>query len=182
MSIWIFGYGSLIWRPDFCHVQAHPGYIEGWSRRFYQGSPDHRGLPSAPGRVVTLLPQIGSRCYGMAYQLPVPQEEEILARLDEREQEGYDRIEVCFFPNQLQIEKIRVLVYIANPSNPHYLGPLSLPAMARHILSSKGPSGDNASYLYELAAALRDLQAQDTHVFQLEASLRQLEDQGTQGI
>ena len=51
----IFGYGSLVWRPDLPHTEAHDGYIVGWVRRFYQGSPDHRGTPERPGRVATLL-------------------------------------------------------------------------------------------------------------------------------
>jgi glutathione-specific gamma-glutamylcyclotransferase len=52
----IFGYGSLLWKQNFKFTSSHWGYVENWSRRFWQGSPDHRGTPEKPGRVAGILP------------------------------------------------------------------------------------------------------------------------------
>ena len=65
--LWIFAYGSLMFRPSFHFAARESAYVEGFERRFWQGSTDHRGVPGAPGRVATLIECLGARCDGIAF-------------------------------------------------------------------------------------------------------------------
>jgi cation transport protein ChaC len=170
-SVWVFGYGSLIWRPDFPYAERKRARITGWSRRFWQGSHDHRGVPEAPGRVVTLIPQPGAHCDGVAYLIDHP----VFDHLDHREKNGYERndVELAFSDSATC-----AVVYIAHRDNHAFLGPAPIDAIARQILISRGPSGSNVEYLYELASALRELDADDEHVFELETRVKLLEADG----
>ena len=71
--LWLYGYGSLIWRPgDVVHSERRVVCAKGWRRCFYQGSTDHRGTPGAPGRVVTLQRDPAAVTWGVALRLPPP--------------------------------------------------------------------------------------------------------------
>jgi len=105
-GVWIFGYGSLMWRPSFPCLQQKSAFIRGWHRRFYQGSTDHRGVPGFPGRVVTLIPHTEDEhcrdenecvCWGMAYYISHQDREKVLDYLDYREKGGYERTFVSLY-------------------------------------------------------------------------------------
>lgn len=164
-QVWLFGYGSLIYKTEFPYLERRPARIRDWSRRFWQGSHDHRGTPQAPGRVVTLVPEQGATCVGMAY-LITPQ---VFEHLDVREKNGYLR-----FATPMTLDDGRHedgLVYIATADNAAFLGAASDTEIARHIARSHGPSGPNRDYLLQLADALRALDAEDPHVFAIEQAL-----------
>lgn len=173
MHLWLFGYGSLIWRPDIDFIDRRPARVQGWSRRFWQGSHDHRGVPDAPGRVVTLIQETAAFCDGMAYLVDREVVDETFSQLDHREKNGYERHQVGleFHRSGGDAEGV---VYIAPIDNFAYLGPAPLEDMARQIHRSEGPSGHNVEYLLELADALRKLNAEDEHVFELEAAVREI--------
>ncbi len=169
-SLWIFGYGSLVWRPAFAHSARRPAFIEGWARRFWQGSTDHRGVPGDPGRVVTLIPREGETCWGMAYQVEQTDAEAVLEALDHRERGGYARRDVTVeFRDGGQTAG---LIYVATPGNRNFLGPAELPEIAEQVRRACGPSGPNQEYVLRLAEALRAMEAEDAHVFALESLLR----------
>lgn len=175
-SVWVFGYGSLIWRPDIPHSKARPARLEGWSRRFWQGSHDHRGLPHAPGRVVTLIEEVDAVCHGIAY-LVERDAATALEDLDYREKNGYRRHDVEL---AIGTDNTLGIAYIAPRDNHAYLGPAPLDQIATQILESTGPSGTNRDYLYRLGDALRQLDADDAHVFELEALVRKRDPDGHQ--
>ena len=171
--LWIFGYGSLVWRPAFAHAERMPARLAGYERRFWQGSTDHRGVPGAPGRVVTLAPAADGHCWGVAYRVEGNEAEvrDVLAALDWREKGGYERLEVRL--EGRGGESLRGLTWRAGPGNPNYLGPAPLDAIAAQVRISTGPSGTNLEYVLRLAEALRAMGAEDAHVFALEARLRE---------
>jgi cation transport protein ChaC len=164
-SVWLFGYGSLIFKADFPFIERRPASIADWTRRFWQGSYDHRGTEAAPGRVVTLVPEPGAVCHGMAY-LVTPEE---FAHLDHREKNGYLRLatDIVFDGGGRTLG----LVYIATHENAAFLGPAPEREIARQIAASRGPSGPNSDYLLQLAQALRELGQDDPHVFEIERHL-----------
>lgn len=164
-EVWLFGYGSLIYKADFAYLEARPASIRGWVRRFWQGSHDHRGTPESPGRVATLIEAPGSVCGGMAYRVSP----EIFDHLDVREKNGYLRFTTPMtFADGTTAQG---LVYIATPDNAAFLGDASATAIAEQIAGSSGPSGANSEYLLKLAAGLRELGYSDSHVFAIEAAL-----------
>lgn len=166
-QVWLFGYGSLIYKADFPFLQRRPARIRGWARRFWQGSHDHRGTPQAPGRVLTLVQQDDALCAGMAYLI----EPAVFDHLDHREKNGYLR-----FVTPMEFDDGSTadgLVYIATEDNAAWLGPAEEAEIARHIARSRGPSGSNRDYVLRLAEALRDLGVDDDrHVFAVERALR----------
>ncbi|OZG75199.1 gamma-glutamylcyclotransferase [Hahella sp. CCB-MM4] len=168
-QVWLFGYGSLIYKADFPFIESRPASIRGWSRRFWQGSHDHRGTPETPGRVATLVEEEGARCGGLAYLISA----DVFEHLDYREKNGYLRLttEMTFRDGSC----VQGLVYIATQDNAAYLGPASTEDIARQIAQSHGPSGSNMDYLLHLADALRLLEEDDPHVFAIERLLMDME-------
>ena len=167
-QVWLFGYGSLIYLVDFPYLESRPAIIDGWSRRFWQGSHDHRGTVENPGRVVTLIETPGEICGGVAFLV----EASVFRHLDEREKNGYLRVTTeMTFNDRSQAPG---LTYIATSDNAAWLGEASEYEIAEHICRSSGPSGPNDEYLLGLASALRDLGLDDPHVFEIEKHILEI--------
>lgn len=164
-DLWLFAYGSLIWKADFAFLERREATLPGWSRRFWQGSHDHRGTPHHPGRVVTLVTDAEAACAGVAYRITPA----VFDHLDHREKNGYLRLALPIrFADGAEAE---ALVYVADAGNAAWLGPATTASIAADIASAHGPSGSNREYLERLAKALGELGAIDGHV---EAILRAL--------
>lgn len=108
------------------------------------------------------------RVWGAAYHIPAARVPEVREYLDIREINGYSIQFTPFVPADAS-KSINTLVYIGLPSNPQFLGPQDPDALARHILKSRGPSGENTEYLYQLEEALNELgdESRDTHISDL---------------
>jgi len=174
--VWIFGYGSLIWRPAMAYAARRAGRIDGWARRFWQASTDHRGTMLAPGRVLTLVEAEGT-VWGSAYAISRSEWPAIEAALDVREQQGYARltVEIGLAASEQAgdvVDTVPGLLYVATPANPYFIGPEPLDATADIVLRSHGPSGSNLEYVLELDRALASMGAKDPEVRALAERVR----------
>ncbi|XP_011869821.1 PREDICTED: putative glutathione-specific gamma-glutamylcyclotransferase 2 [Vollenhovia emeryi] len=207
--MWVFGYGSLIWKADFPYERKLVGRIKGYVRRFYQKSTDHRGVPNRPGRVVTLLASSNpdDEVWGVAYKISSENIENVVNHLDFREKGGYIKRTVLFYPcdfakfganvnvstNDLSRTSFSaasdeapfyLTIYIGEEDNPNFAGMENLDTLARHILVSRGLSGPNVEYLYKLASAMRTIApgVQDEHLFALETAVKELERENEESL
>jgi cation transport protein ChaC len=164
----IFAYGSLLCRPGFAFLERQRAVVDGYVRSFSQSSPDHRGTPERPGRVVTLVASAGTTTTGALYFVQAPAFQ-LLFELDQRERAGYQRVTLEAYTER---ERHRAVTWIAPPGNAYDAGQLPLAQLSDHIRRCAGPSGRNADYVFQLEAALGELNATDPQVSELSARLR----------
>lgn len=182
----VFGYGSLIFRPGFEYSRAYPACVEGFARRFWQKSCDHRGTPDAPGRVVVLIRAteagfsnaVSSLVHGVAYEVESDDWPKVLKMLDIRERHGYTRtvapLRAVTSEGVAGAELGNAIVYFAdNPTeSAAYAGPEKISDTAAVIAKSSGPSGQNDQYLFMLMKALRSQGLPiDAYLEELEAAV-----------
>eukprot|EP00667_Euglena_gracilis_P020720 EG_transcript_22511 len=195
--LFVFGYGSLCWKPSFPFDARCPAHIEGMVRRFWQLSTDHRGTPEYPGLVTTLVShadlqrlQAGGdaatqaalqetfdtdgHTRGVAYRIPKAHVAEEVRLLDVREQGGYSRCVIDIFLHQADgiVERVPGLVYLGQVHNPHF-APRCLEDCADRIARAHGPSGSNREYLYRLHQYFLDAGIEDKYLATLTHMVRE---------
>ncbi|MEM1370763.1 MAG: gamma-glutamylcyclotransferase [Pseudomonadota bacterium] len=178
-GLWVFGYGSLMWRPGFPARYRVAARVTGFCRRFCVLSVHHRGTEHRPGLVLGL--DRGGSCDGVAYWVPQQDAADVRAYLRAREQVNgvYRETYVGFDPNgPLQPieppdprrtssmdaapilpadEQLKALTYVAERAHPSYIGVLPLPLQARIVRGARGLSGHNVAYVANTACHLRGL-------------------------
>uniref|UniRef100_A0A8R1TX77 glutathione-specific gamma-glutamylcyclotransferase n=1 Tax=Onchocerca volvulus TaxID=6282 RepID=A0A8R1TX77_ONCVO len=171
--MWIFGYGSLLWYTDFPYQNVVPGIVRGYSRRFWQLSPDHRGTASSVGSfstTLTLVPDEKGSCWGLAYEVAEEQASNTIKYLDVREKAGYLRKEVMFYPDNGG-PFFPINVYLAaEEQNPYFTGPTDEKSIVHAILKARGLSGTNIEYVLRLAECVHRMapHINDEHLFTIE--------------
>jgi len=175
-SLFIFGYGSLLWRPDFKFEANYECTVRGYRRRFHQGSPDHRGTLLNLGRVVTLEKSNTSteeeeeHTYGLVFLISKSKSSAVLSYLFDRESRGFSAIKVSCELNEQQMidgeltDQVSAITFAADHANHFYLGPASHAEIALQIFKAKGKSGENSEYLWNLYFWLNSKGRADVHV------------------
>jgi cation transport protein ChaC len=159
-ELWVFGYGSLMWRPGFAFAESASALLKGAHRALCVYSVVHRGTHSEPGLVLGL--DRGGACKGMAFRVTAGAEDETLAYLREREQVTDVYVEAVR-PIRLLDGSGRVLkalTYLVDRTHSQYAGDLPLEAQIRIVKVGKGQAGGNVEYVMK---TLRHLEETGVH-------------------
>ena len=153
-DLWVFGYGSLMWRPGFPHLERHFGAVHGFHRAFCIYSHVHRGTREQPGLVLGL--DNGGSCKGAAYRVRAADAETVVEYLVRREM-----VTRVYTPRWVTVriggQTVRAHTYTAAHNHVQYAGKLLPDQAARYIRNSNGRSGNNVEYLRNTVAHLEDL-------------------------
>jgi len=149
---WVFGYGSLMWRPGFAFVERRPATLHGRRRAFCIYSVHHRGTHARRGLVLGLAP--GGSTRGIAYRISGADWPGVYAYLREREQPTETYVEARVVARLDDGRRIEALSFLSDTSHPQWAGALSLQRQAELIAGAEGLSGRNADYLRDLVAHL----------------------------
>ncbi|MBE7220051.1 MAG: gamma-glutamylcyclotransferase [Caulobacteraceae bacterium] len=175
---WVFGFGSLMWRPGFPYLERRPAVLHGRRRAFCIYSVHHRGTAERPGLVLGLLP--GGRTKGAAYRLAEAEWPAAYAYLLDREQptETYRearRAVTLLAKGENAARRVEALLFLSDQTHPQWAGDLPEARQAELIAGAEGLSGRNVDYLRDLCRHLREVGATDTRMERLLQRVEALE-------
>jgi len=151
-ELWVFGYGSLMWRPGFAFAERVAATLPGRRRAFCIFSVHHRGTYERPGLVLGLAP--GGSVRGKAYRIAPADWAEVYAYLLEREQPTETYVEARRLIRLADGRRVEALVFLSDVHHPQWAGALSLERQAELIAGATGLSGRNVDYLRDLVEHL----------------------------
>ncbi len=172
-DFWVFGYGSLMWRPGFDHQDAVPARLVGAHRSLCIYSHVHRGTPDRPGLVLGL--DRGGACRGLAFRIHKRDWEDTIAYLREREQATavyLERVRPVILADGATT--VQALTYVVDRGHPQYAGRLSLSDQIGLVRQGHGQSGPNIDYVVNTVAHLHEAGVHDPHLTDLAAALTKL--------
>jgi cation transport protein ChaC len=163
-NLWVFGYGSLMWRPGFTFVETQPARLMGYSRDMCLMSYHYRGTVEQPGLVCGLMESAGSVCDGRAYRIAAVDAEHALEYLDARE-----LITDIYIPRHLPIRlaaghDVIARIYLADTAHGQFVGGWSDAKKVAHIVQGKGTEGRCLEYMRNLVQHIDELGISDAHM------------------
>lgn len=165
---WVFAYGSLIWRPDFEHVEARRGVVHGWRRSFCLRILNWRATPEQPGLMLAL--QRGGACVGIAYRMPEDDPQGRMLRLLRREISYHEDLDWLRWVTVRAPEgKVRALVFYCAPEGDSDVERLTRDEQAKRLALAVGHVGSCAEYLYNTVSHLEALGIRDRYLWELQA-------------
>ncbi|MBC6441252.1 MAG: gamma-glutamylcyclotransferase [Rhodospirillales bacterium] len=169
-DIWVFGYGSLMWKPGFAVLKRRSACIHGFHRAFCVYSHWHRGSPEEPGLVLGLHP--GGSCRGAAYRIAAGKARAVVDYLDARE-----RVTDIYSPHwvtaRTEDSEVTAITYVPGPKGHiQFAGKLPPETAAQLLAHGKGNSGEGWEYLENTVAHLLDEGIHDSHLLELRDRVR----------
>ena len=158
-DLWVFGYGSLMWRPGFRFVERHRAQLHGYHRSLCIFSHVHRGTPEAPGLVLGL--DRGGQCRGVAFRVAAGEAEATIAYLREREQATSVYLERHVRVRLDDGRETRAVTYVADRHHAQYAGRLPAADLLRLVRQGRGISGANPDYVHATHQQLIEIGVSD---------------------
>ena len=171
-DLWVFGYGSLMWRPGFDYLERLEARLIGAHRALCIYSFVHRGTPERPGLVLGL--DHGGTCRGIAYRVAAAERSRTIAYLRAREQGTsvyLERVRAVWLKSEPE-RRVPALCYMVDRGHVQYAGRLTLEQQLHHVRQGHGQSGANRDYVIETVAALEQLGYRETELHLLAERLR----------
>ena len=166
-DLWVFGYGSLMWRPGFDYLEKVPARLIGEHRALCVYSFDHRGTPERPGLVLGL--DRGGACRGIAYRVAASLRGDTIAYLRGREQTTnvYREVTRSVWLDNEPRGRVSALTYVADRGHVQYAGRLPLAEQLRIVQRGHGRSGNNRDYVLSTVKAIEAEGFRDAPLHQL---------------
>ena len=173
-ELWVFGYGSLIWNPEFAVASRHIARLPGWRRSFCMHSIHHRGSVDSPGLVLALDRLAGGHCDGVAFLVQSGAEANTLATLRDRELISAAYLECYLTVELVDGGQVSALAFVIDRDHAQYCGGMALAAQAQIIATAIGGRGSNRDYLFATTRHLAQLGIADAELTTLERLVRAL--------
>jgi cation transport protein ChaC len=158
-DFWVFGYGSLMWRPGFAHTETCRAKLHGFRRSLCVTSHIYRGTRERPGLVLGL--DRGGSCVGLAFRVPQELREEVLTYLRDRELVTSVYLE-RMLPVRLESgENVVAVTYVVDRTHEQYAGAMDEAAAVRIVSGAVGQAGPNEEYVLNTIAHLKALGIHD---------------------